>query len=200
MDYEATLNQALDLLADGEDRKAERLLQGIIDHLKPRLTGSDADLEQYYFWGRALTAMDEPEQALLKFEKALAIDPSHEPSLWETASIFLHDLDRPESAVALLKEKLLPASPGNAMYAESLKAAEFALRLKKSPPPAGGKAPDAEGKAAGGEGPAARSEAKRKADSARRDREAALQAEADALLEEAGWTPDDELPGEPPAR
>jgi tetratricopeptide (TPR) repeat protein len=199
MDYETTLNQALDLLADGQDRKAERLLQGIIDHIKARLTGSDADLEPYYFWGRALTAMDEPEQALLKFEKALAIDPSHEPSLWETASIFLHDLERPESAVVLLKEKLLPANPGNAMYAESLKAAEFALRLKKSPPP-GSKPAEAEEKPVGGESPMARPEAKRKADSARRDREAALQAEADALLEEAGWSPDDELPEEPPAR
>ncbi|HKP96210.1 MAG TPA: hypothetical protein VJ385_10670 [Fibrobacteria bacterium] len=180
MDYETTLNQALDLLADGEDRKAGRLLQGIIDHVKARLTRSEADLDLYYYWGRALTAMEEPEQALLKFEKALGIDAGHEASLWETASIFLHDLDRPESAALLLKEKLLPASPDNALYLESLRAAEFAVRLKKSPPPGAGAKP--------GPGPAKPGSA-----AARREREAALQAEADALLAEAGdWSPEDE--------
>jgi tetratricopeptide (TPR) repeat protein len=163
MDYETTLNQALDLLADGEEKKAERLLQGIIDDLKPRLAKDDGDLDRYYYWGRALTAMDEPEQALLKFEKVLQLDPEHEPSLWETASIFLHDLDRPESARLLLAEKLLPMSPKNALYEESLRAAEFALRLRKEPPP--GAAP---------KGPKAHS------------REENLAKEADALLEGLG--------------
>ncbi|MDB5051656.1 MAG: hypothetical protein JWO30_4727 [Fibrobacteres bacterium] len=191
MDYEANLNQALDLLADGEDRKAERLLQGIIDHVKTRLTRSDADLDRYYYWGRALTAMDEPEQALLKFEKVLEIDAGHELTLWETASIFLHDLDRPESAATLIKEKLLPMSPGNILYEESLRAAEFAVRLKKSPPPAGGQ-PQADGSRAPGTKTGA-GIAKPESAAARREREAALQAEADALLEAAGdWSPDDE--------
>lgn len=185
MDYETALNQALDLLADGEDRKAERLLQSIIDHVKTRLTRSDADLDLHYYWGRALTAMEEPEQALLRFEKALEIDAGHEPSLWETASIFLHDLERPESAAALLKEKLLPMSPDNALYQESLRAAEFAVRLKKNPP--------AEG-ASGGKGPAP----KPKSAAARREQEAALQAEADALLKESGtWSPEDDMGPEP---
>lgn len=184
MDYEATLNQALDLLADGQDSKAERLLQGLIDHVKPRLAKSDSDRDLYYYWGRALTAMDEPEQALLKFEAALGIDPDHEPSLWETASIFLHDLDRPESAATLLKEKLLSMSPGNALYKESLRAAEFSLRLKREPPSGTGSAP--------GSGKPSPKPGRGDSAAARRDREAALQAEADALLEEAGeWSPDE---------
>lgn len=149
MDYEAALNQSLDLLADGEERKAERALQGIIDHLKGRLDGTREDINRFYYWGRALTAMEEYEQALLKFEKVLNLDPEHEPSLWETASIFLHDLDNPESAQALLSGKLLPKSPGNPLYEEALKAAEFLLRLKKSPPPeAGGAKPRGTGGAA----------------------------------------------------
>ncbi|HLP40105.1 MAG TPA: tetratricopeptide repeat protein, partial [Fibrobacteria bacterium] len=80
MDYERSLNQALDLLADGEDKKARTLLQGGVNHVKEHLAGSDADLERYYYWGRFLTAMEEYEQALLKFEKALRIDPAHEGS------------------------------------------------------------------------------------------------------------------------
>jgi tetratricopeptide (TPR) repeat protein len=180
MDYEATLNQALDLLADGETRKADRLLQGLIDHAKARLSGGPDDLDRHYFWGRALTALEEPEQALLRFERALQIDPAHEPSLWETASIFLHELDRPETARAILADKLLPASPDNALYRESLVAAEFALKLRKNPPPG----------AAGTPGPQTAAPKDR---AAGRDREEALRREADALLKESGdWEPEDD--------
>lgn len=179
MDYEATLNQALDLLADGDQRKADRLLQGIIDHAKARLSGGPDDLERHYFWGRALTSLEEPEQALLRFERALQIDPAHEPSLWETASIFLHELDRPETARAILADKLLPASPDNALYRESLIAAEFALKLRKNPPPGAPKA--------GAQAAAPKDHA------SARDREEALKREADALLKEAGdWEPEDD--------
>lgn len=138
MDYESALNQALDLLADGEDRKARALLEGGIRDVKSRLAGSDADLDRYYYWGRFLTALEEYEQALLKFEKALKIDPGHEGSLWETASILLHDMDRPELAKALLAEKLLPLVPGNPLYTETLKEAEFLIRVRTSPPDPGG--------------------------------------------------------------
>ena len=50
MDYEAALNQALDLLADGEDRKADALMQSGVKHAKANLVGSDADLDRYYYW------------------------------------------------------------------------------------------------------------------------------------------------------
>jgi tetratricopeptide (TPR) repeat protein len=200
MDYEITLNQALDLLADGEEKKAERILQGIIDHIKARLNRKEATADLHYYWGRALTAMDEPEQALLRFEKALEIDIQHEPTLWETASIFLHDLDRPESAAALLKEKLLPLSPDNADYLEALRLAEFTLRLKKQPPPVSGAAaaangatPDADAKPGFPAGTPPGPGSKARSDTGRRDREAALQAEADALLAESGdWSPEGE--------
>lgn len=138
MDYEASLNQALDLLADGEDRRAQSLLENGIKHVKANLTGDASDLDRYYYWGRFLTAMEECEQALLKFEKALRIEPSHEGSLWETASILLHDMDRPELAKALLAEKLIPLAPGNPLYEETLKEAEFLLRVRASPPEAPG--------------------------------------------------------------
>lgn len=146
MDYEASLNQALDLLADGEDHKARRILQGGIDDVKKNLADSDADLPRYYYWGRFLTAMEEYEQALLKFEKALRIDPDHEGSLWETASIFLHDLDRPDTAKTLLADKLVKRFPANPTYVEALREAEFLLRIRNSPPPP--EAPEDEGPAA----------------------------------------------------
>ena len=183
MDYESTLKQALDLIADGEDRKADRLLQSIIDHAKKRMTGTTEDLERYFFWGRALVAMEEPEQALLKFEKVIQLESDHEGALWETASIFLHELERPDSARTLLADRLLPMSPDNAMYRESLQAAEFALRLRKDPPNAATGAARPTSDAAG---------AARARSAPDKEREKALQQEADALLREAGaWETDD---------
>ncbi len=137
MDYETILNQALDLLADNEKRKAEKLLQSCIDDVKKNLIGmnSNLDCERYYYWGRCLTAMDEVEQALLKFEKVLQLDPDHEESLWEMASIFLHDMDRPESAKPILTERLLKLAPNNEFYKEALREVEFNLKLRKAPPP-----------------------------------------------------------------
>jgi len=180
MDYEIALNQALDFLADGDQRRADRLLQGIIDHAKSRLTGSPDDRDRHYYWGRALTAMEEPEQALLRFERALQIDPGHEPTLWETASIFLHELDKPESARALLAEKLVPLSPDNTLYRESLQLAEFTLRLRKDPPPTAG----------GGRKNAPASDAV-----AARERAEALEREAEDLLREAGIQESGDAPG-----
>lgn len=142
MDHEAVLNQALDLLADGEDRKALRLLQDGIADLK-RGPDPAGELHRYYYWGRFLTAMEEYEQALLKFEKALHIDPDHEGSLWETASIFLHDLDRPEIARELLSLKLLRLFPAHPTYVEALHEADFLLRVRNAPPRAPGEAEDA---------------------------------------------------------
>lgn len=135
MEYETTLNQALDLLADGEEKKAGKILQSCIDDIKKNLKHTDDDLMRYYYWGRCLTAMEEVEQALLKFEKVLKIDPDHEASLWETASIFFHDMDRPENAEPILAERLLKIDPENELYIESLQAVRFALKLRKSPPP-----------------------------------------------------------------
>jgi tetratricopeptide (TPR) repeat protein len=182
MDYEAVLNQALDLIADGDEEKPEAMLQGIIDHVKARLDGTQADVGRYYYWGRALTAMDEPEQALLKFEKVLGLDPEHEPSLWETASIFLHDLEKPETAKLLLADKLIPMNPKNALYRESLRAAEFAVRLQKDPPSGAGTKP----------GPNAAKEKPGTTAAERAEREKALKEEADALLKETGkWEEED---------
>ena len=144
MDYEASLNKALDLLADGEDAKAHRILQAGIDHVKTRLAGkAPAETpplrEEYlhYYWGRFLTAMEEPEQALLKFEKALKINPGQEGSLWETASLLLHELDKPELAKRLLSEKLLVLFPANPLYREALAESEFLLRVRQAPPDPG---------------------------------------------------------------
>jgi tetratricopeptide (TPR) repeat protein len=185
MDYEIALNQALDLLADGEQRRADRLLQGIIDHAKSRLTGSDEDRDRHYYWARALTAMEEPEQALLRFERALQIDPGHEASLWESASIFLHELDKPESARVLLAEKLVPLSPDNTLYRESLQLAEFTLRLRKDPP-----------KPAAGAGSAGRKGGPVWDATVAKERAAALEREAEELLRAAGiQETEDELPG-----
>ncbi len=134
VDPEKILSDAIDLIADEREQEAEEMLNAFVAALKGAMNGSDADAQRYYWWGKALSLQDEWEQALLRFERAIEIDPDHEAALWETASILMDALDKPESARAILQERLLKLSPGNADYAEALASAEALIRRRDGRP------------------------------------------------------------------
>jgi tetratricopeptide (TPR) repeat protein len=129
-DPEKILGDAIDLIADLRQEEAEEMLNAFAAALKAAMNGSDADAGRYYWWGRALSLMDEWEQALLRFESAIQINPDHEAALWETAVILMDELDRPESAKAILQERLLKLKPGHPDYAEALSSAEVLIRRR----------------------------------------------------------------------
>ena len=133
---EELLNAAMDLMADFRDDEAEELLEKLIARLKSGINATATDADRYYYWGRALTLLEEQEQALLRFENALQIQPEHEGSLWETATLLLYELERPEAAKVILEQKLLVLQPGYPLYEEALKASETLIRLKAKKPPA----------------------------------------------------------------
>ncbi len=133
MDYEETLKKAYDLIADFEDAEAYELLETCIADIKKTLSGTQKDADRYYYWGLCLSAMDEPEQALLKFELAIGLDPQHESALWEVVSTLLYELDKPDSAKVILEERLLKAFPENEKYQEALRLADLALREQGMP-------------------------------------------------------------------
>lgn len=134
MDYENVLSDAIDALADDENKKAEQILNALIDHAKNGMNGTEGDAIRYFGWGRALRLLEEPEQALLRLEQVFGIRPDHEGALWETASILLHDLEKAELASEILEKRLLPIRPGDDLYQEALDIARFRMRLSKSPP------------------------------------------------------------------
>jgi tetratricopeptide (TPR) repeat protein len=136
MDYESVLSDAIDALADEENKKAERFLNELIENAKHGMDGTEKDAVRYFAWGRALRLLEEPEQALLRLEQVFGLRPDHEGALWETASILLHDLEKAELAAEILEKRLLPLRPGDDLYQEALDIARFRLRLSKSPPEA----------------------------------------------------------------
>jgi tetratricopeptide (TPR) repeat protein len=131
MDAEQALNKAMDLIADFREDEAETTLQALIQALKSDMDATPADADRQFHWGRSLYLLEEPEQALLRFEQALQIRPDHEGALWETVSILLHDLDKPESAKIILEQRLLPLRPNHPLYAEALAAAETLIRRRQ---------------------------------------------------------------------
>lgn len=133
-DPEQILADAIDLIVDFRQEEAETLLNAFTGVLKAAMNGTDADAQRYYYWGRALALLDEWEQALLRYESALGVLPDHEPSLWETAVILMDELDKPESAKAILEERLLKLKPGNPVYAEALASAEVLIRRRDGRP------------------------------------------------------------------
>jgi tetratricopeptide (TPR) repeat protein len=133
-DPEQILADAIDLIVDFRQEEAETLLNAFTGVLKSSMNGSDGDAQRYYYWGRALSLLDEWEQALLRYESALNVLPDHEPSLWETAVILMDELDKPESAKAILEERLLKLKPGNPVYTEALASAEVLIRRRDGRP------------------------------------------------------------------
>ena len=138
-DPEKILSDAIDLLADERQDEAETLINAFTAALKGAMNGSDADADRYYWWGRALSLLDEWEQALLRYESALQINPDHEAALWETAVILMDERDRPES------ERLLKLKPGHPEYVEALASAETLIRRRDGRPLKPWKEGEAEG-------------------------------------------------------
>jgi tetratricopeptide (TPR) repeat protein len=133
-DPEKILGDAIDLIVDLRQEEAEELINAFTAALKAAMNGSDADAERYYWWGRALSLLDEWEQALLRFEGAIQINPDYEAALWETAVILMDELDKPESAKAILEERLLKLKPGHPDYVEALASAEVLIRRRDGRP------------------------------------------------------------------
>lgn len=133
-DPEKILSDAIDLIIDDREAEAEQLLAAFTGALKAAMNGTEADAQRYYLWGRALELQDEWEQALLRFESALNLVPDHEPSLWETVTILMDELDRPESAKTLLEERLLTLKPDHPEYLEALASAEALIRRRDGRP------------------------------------------------------------------
>ncbi|HEX2613280.1 MAG TPA: hypothetical protein VHO02_06790 [Fibrobacteria bacterium] len=134
VDPEKILSDAVDLIVDGREAEAEEMLNAFTAALKGAMNGGDADAQRHYWWGKALTLQDEWEQALLRFERAIELDPDHEGALWETATILMDALDKPESAKTILQERLMKLNPGNPDYAEALASAETLIRRRDGKP------------------------------------------------------------------
>jgi len=132
--WDAALNQAIDQYADFQEEEAEKSLLSLIQALKESMDATPMDAERYYFWGRSLVLLEEPEQALLRFEQALQLIPGHEGALWETASLLLDTMERPEGAKAILEQRLLTQRPDSERYREALAAAETLIRRKAAKP------------------------------------------------------------------
>ena len=129
-EIEELLNGAMDLMADFREDEAEEIINTLIAQLKSKMNSTPEDADRYYYWGRSLALLEENEQALLRFEKALKAKPDHEGALWETTTLLLYELDRPEGAKAILEQSLIPLFPGNELYTEALAAAETLIRRR----------------------------------------------------------------------
>lgn len=128
---EADICQAIDFVADGEDRRANILLDRSIQKLRLLAAGRNRT-EALRLWAICLSVQEEWEQALLKYEQILSIDGSDEDALWQSALILLRNLERPEPARTLLAERLLPLARTEE-YEDALRECEAAMGIKPVP-------------------------------------------------------------------
>jgi tetratricopeptide (TPR) repeat protein len=74
--------------------------------------------------------LEEWEQALLKYEQLLSIDAADEQALWQSSLILLRQLERPESAMPLLADRLIPINR-LPEYLDALRECEAALGIER---------------------------------------------------------------------
>ena len=127
MHIQQNISKAIDLIADSKDQAAEELFENTIQTIKEEIIKTPNNIELYNYWGIILTCMEEYEQAMLKYEKIIHIDPKNENAWWQIVQSFMI-LDKPEESIRVLKEKLLPIND-LPEYREHLKAAELALKM-----------------------------------------------------------------------
>lgn len=135
---EAELCNAIDLIADGDDRRAAVLLEKCNARLR-LLTAGEHRREALRLWAQSHAIAEDWDLALLKYEQILSIDAADEDALWQTVQIFLRPKENPEAARRLLQEKLLPLH-STPEYEDALREAEAALGIER---PEGRKLPTA---------------------------------------------------------
>jgi tetratricopeptide (TPR) repeat protein len=131
---EALLTEALDFFADGEDRRADILVDRAIKSLRLLAVGADR-VQALRLWAIALSTKEEWEQVLLKYEQILSIHPDDEDALWQSVQVLLRSMEKPEPARTLLVERLLPLHRTDE-YEDALRECEAAIhggRLPGSP-------------------------------------------------------------------
>lgn len=128
---ETDIANAMDSIADGEERRANILLDRCIQKLRLLSVGASRK-EALRLWAICLCIQEEWEQSLLKYEQVLSIDASDEDALWQSVQILLRNLEKPEAARKVLEERLLPINRTDE-YLDTLRECEAALGI----PPAG---------------------------------------------------------------
>ena len=132
---EAELCTAIDLIADGEDRRAAVLLEKCNARLR-LLSAGEHRREALRLWAQSHAIAEDWDLALLKYEQVLSIDAADEDALWQTVQIFLRPKENPETARRLLQDRLLPLR-ASAEYEDALREAEAALGIERE----GGRSP-----------------------------------------------------------
>lgn len=133
-EIEAIFCRAIDLMVSNHQSEAEELLEGAISTLRERLVDCSNSEEIALFqelWGDALSLMEEPEQALLHYEKGLQATTDQPQLLWKICRTLLEELERYSEAEEILTQKLLPLDPQNSDYLDALDTARGPQRYKQ---------------------------------------------------------------------
>ncbi len=119
MNYSEKINKAIDIIVDGDEEGGKKALQSVVSFLKKEVKKKPT-VAHLKAWALCYEVMEEYEQAILRYEKVLMIENDNEEALWRIASLCVDCLNKPEPAVAILKNRLLKINPESEIYKTSL--------------------------------------------------------------------------------
>jgi tetratricopeptide (TPR) repeat protein len=129
--YEEKINLAIDLLADDQTTQAESILQEVVGTLVQNPPHSSVAKEHFFTAGFCLELLEEFQQSLLQYEKALQADPSDDDLVWTMVQIMLFQLEQTQTAIAILQDRLLKSQPENEEFLEALRLAQKSVRTQE---------------------------------------------------------------------
>lgn len=137
---EEQICKVYDFIADENDAQARALAQNLIEQIKikTRVEYTDDNFGEQagYFlqWGRCLELLDEPEQAMLKWERSLHFDADSIETLWALSSCLIYTMNKPEAAIPIIREKLLALDPENEQFQDALRISELGAGAAQEAP------------------------------------------------------------------
>jgi tetratricopeptide (TPR) repeat protein len=129
---ESDLCRAIDLIVDGKETSAARLLEDCETRLLVGIKTShspDEISEMRELLGDCYSLQEEHEQALLAWEQALGTRPQAQTVLWKMVNTLLGELEQPALAARILQEQLLPLDPENLDWNQALRIAQAEVAL-----------------------------------------------------------------------
>ncbi len=127
MIFNEEIGRAIDLIADGKQEEAEFRLQQCIQSIKSNIHKNMHVADCYLAWGVCLSIQEEYQQAVLKFEKVLELEPNHEEALWQIVTTLWYNLASPEAAHSILMKRLIHLYPKKSRYRQLQKEIEHYL-------------------------------------------------------------------------
>ena len=129
---EGDICAAMELYADGSEKAAARAFESLEARLSVACSEAPSDTALLGLLAQVLQLQEEYQQAVLRYEQILKLEPENQDVLFEVVTILLENLESPAPALAILEDRLIPLDPENREYRDMVRTCLRAIKSQSS--------------------------------------------------------------------